>query len=600
MGRRRPRKAHGAWLKLRRGTLSHLGMSDEQRRRPQVNAPRTSLVDSAWDDPGARPATLAPPRAAVAKPRRSEESVTEEIDDLLDLRDDEPERPGPRNYPLPPAPPTATQAPRKLSAAPVRNVGASNDDDLFESALTGAAPKTQKPLPPVSFQTRIGMGAEPASPLPRFGSDPTESAPELEILEGPLPRFDGAGAGRGQPSALRRDAARPPSAAPPSRDASPFRPPSAPPPPRPPSAPPPAALASPKAPAASLVTAPLGSVGDYLARGPSARRGTADETVIQPGRKSRRAPRRSLGPGVKFIGSALVVVAALAALFVVFQARIIGFAAGVFAGPKSSAPVASAVSSKARVAPSAAPVASSVPAPSAVSSAPKKRVEPPAQPAPAPRPVATAKADLAELEGLKQHTAQQALTLSNEHAADRGKAVRELGQRLARDATLISKPEVVEELRSYAAEGETARDALAALAVLPGPVGSDLLYDVWTRTPKRTPLTELAEALNYAKDVRPRASPALGVALDLRRAESCPVVKTILPRAIQHGDRRALPPLVKLMSKRGCGPAKRDDCFACLGKRDDVRDAIKAAQARKEPKYWAKCEPSPSALPLGV
>jgi hypothetical protein len=334
---------------------------------------------------------------------------------------------------------------------------------------------------------------------------------------------------------------------------------------------------------ASHVTAPLGSV-EFPDFGDDPR---AAATIIKPRPSARPFPRPKLGAlssRVKFAAAALVAVAALAGLFVVFQDRITGFAGGVLASPKSSAPVASVVSSTARVAASAAPATSTAPAPSATATVTKKQAEPPPQPAP-PRPVATAKADLAELEGLKQHTSQQALTLSNEHAAERIKAVQELGQRLARDATLINKPEIVEQLRGYADEGETAREALAALAVVPGPVGPDLLYDVWTRTPKRTPITELAEALNYAKDVRPRASPALAVALDLRRAESCQAVKAILPRANQHGDKRALVPLVKLMSKRGCGPAKKDDCFACLGKRDEVRDAITEARGRKEPKY---------------
>ena len=86
---------------------------------------------------------------------------------------------------------------------------------------------------------------------------------------------------------------------------------------------------------------------------------------------------------------------------------------------------------------------------------------------------------------------------------------------------------------------EPAPMRLSAMAVLEPPTGADLLYEVWTRTPVRSDTTDLARALVYSTDLRPKASPALSVALDLRVAESCEQYKAILPKALKDGDRRS-------------------------------------------------------------
>src|SRR5262249_7465252 len=95
-------------------------------------------------------------------------------------------------------------------------------------------------------------------------------------------------------------------------------------------------------------------------------------------------------------------------------------------------------------------------------------------------------------------------------------------------------------------------------------LGPDLLYEVVASPKGRTETAQLAEDLLAAKEVRDKASPALALTLDLRAAQQCEDYKALLPRAAEVGDRRAIPTLAKLTSKKGCGDTKRDDCFECL------------------------------------
>jgi hypothetical protein len=105
----------------------------------------------------------------------------------------------------------------------------------------------------------------------------------------------------------------------------------------------------------------------------------------------------------------------------------------------------------------------------------------------------------------------------------------------------------------------------------------------------RTDTTELARSLLYSPEVRPQASPALAVALDLRLAESCEQYQAVLPNALKDGDRRALHLLAKLTPKHGCGAKKRDDCYACLrAKSDELSATINAVKSRRAPTFGAQ------------
>jgi hypothetical protein len=157
---------------------------------------------------------------------------------------------------------------------------------------------------------------------------------------------------------------------------------------------------------------------------------------------------------------------------------------------------------------------------------------------------------------------------------------------------LAAKPELgkdkslQEQLFEFVADADTARQTLLTIAHLPAPLNADLLYEIWTGTAARNDTTELARALVYSKDVKPQASPALAVALELRAAESCEQFKVALPKALKDGDRRALHLLTKLTNKRGCGPKKTEDCFACLRDQgDELTATINAVKSRRPPSY---------------
>jgi hypothetical protein len=183
----------------------------------------------------------------------------------------------------------------------------------------------------------------------------------------------------------------------------------------------------------------------------------------------------------------------------------------------------------------------------------------------------------------EERGSEQALALATGKLAQELSAVSKLRSRLGSDPGLAKDPKVIADLRRMAQEPDTSRDALAAMAALPGPISADLLYDAWTSTPERSPTTELAQALLMGRDVRPKASPALAVALDLREAESCEANAKVLERAVEVGDKRSFAPITRLLRRNGCGASKRDDCYACLRDGDLLKRALTAVKMRREP-----------------
>ena len=166
--------------------------------------------------------------------------------------------------------------------------------------------------------------------------------------------------------------------------------------------------------------------------------------------------------------------------------------------------------------------------------------------------------------------------------AHRAELVGQMSTALAREgiAHRIIGPDT---LRRNCDDPETARDALAAMANVPGPIGADLIYEVWTATASRTTATDLARSLIYSKEVRAKASKSLAVALDLRDADTCEKNRDLLERATGDGDHRAFHLLNKLTRKYGCGPNKRQDCYACLRDGKDLDATLKIVKTRREP-----------------
>ncbi len=226
----------------------------------------------------------------------------------------------------------------------------------------------------------------------------------------------------------------------------------------------------------------------------------------------------------------------------------------------------------------AAPAVATAPLATTASSA----IEPVASAAPAES--GTPPLELSELEGKPAGT----LTSDQLLARAAGRREREMSvakglrQNIEREPDAIKQKSMLLALRKLTANPVTAPEALGAMATLPGSQGPDLLYEIWIAGPMR-PEGELARELLYSSDIRPKASDALSVALDLRAATSCEQAKEALSRAIKAGDRRSLSPINKLVSKRGCGPGKKEDCYACLREGDMIKDAAKAAKRRKSP-----------------
>lgn len=194
-------------------------------------------------------------------------------------------------------------------------------------------------------------------------------------------------------------------------------------------------------------------------------------------------------------------------------------------------------------------------------------------------------AAIKQLEARSELDVDAALALSRGRMMQRRNELEKIGRELQQKPALASDQGVSRGLISAARDPETAREALRIMATLPGAAGPDLLYETWTGTPRRTATTRLAEKLVYEKSVRARATPALAVALDLRKAQSCEENQKLLSAAKDYGDRRSLHLLALLQRRFGCGPHKRQDCYGCLRDSDDLPDAIKAVRGRAAPKF---------------
>jgi hypothetical protein len=234
------------------------------------------------------------------------------------------------------------------------------------------------------------------------------------------------------------------------------------------------------------------------------------------------------------------------------------------------------------------------PAPTAASAPP-----PSAEPAPSAAPPMTlteraASGDYKALDELKQKTAdartpEETIALARGRSHNKGAALEGFAKEIKKNPDLLKNHDQLQRLRDFLADRETANQAAEVIVDLPGTTGPDLLFEA-TSSKNQRDTAQLAEDLLASKGVREKASPALAVTLDLQRAKECDEFKNLLPKVGEQGDRRALPALIKLANKRGCGDSGKDDCYACIRDLDkdkkavDLGDAITAAKRRAPPK----------------
>ncbi len=247
--------------------------------------------------------------------------------------------------------------------------------------------------------------------------------------------------------------------------------------------------------------------------------------------------------------------------------------------------------------------------------APKKRVQappkPPSSASAAPKPSASAppvgsgapgstgpnpgslaaRAEKGEADAVKtlearppaERTAQESVALSHAHGIAKRKAIAELMHKIELVPKLAESKDTMKQLREWADDSEVAADLALAVGNLPGSMGPDLLYELGPGYYRKVEIRDIADDVLHSKDVRKKASPALGVVLDLRSEDKCEDVKKTLDKVKVVGDRRAIPALAKLQNKYGCGPKKTDDCWPCLREGSILKDAIKEAAKRRGP-----------------
>jgi DNA-binding response OmpR family regulator len=194
---------------------------------------------------------------------------------------------------------------------------------------------------------------------------------------------------------------------------------------------------------------------------------------------------------------------------------------------------------------------------------------------------------LAELEGrpANRRSIDENIALGQGRIALRKAEIEELRQSILARPALLDDRQTVGRLLGFARDPSVAAEALAAVASLPGAKPADIIYEVWIGTPGRSSATALAQEFANSAIVRKNASPQLALALDLRQGKTCEDFRALVPAAKDHGDRRALRPLVQLLRRTGCGDDKRQDCYACLrGDDEALTTAIRAVQGRRAPR----------------
>ena len=185
-----------------------------------------------------------------------------------------------------------------------------------------------------------------------------------------------------------------------------------------------------------------------------------------------------------------------------------------------------------------------------------------------------------EAKPIEKRSAAETTALAYARAAAKRAEIAELKRKITLVPKVVEDKAQLERIKELAEDREVATDMLAMVASLPGPGGMDLLYILFRNLPQNSEGARLAEELLYSSDVKAKLSLGLASVLELRKVETCEQAQASLKTVKEHGDRRALPQLIRFHNKRGCGPKKMGDCWRCLRAPDVLKDVTAAVMTR--------------------
>lgn len=162
-------------------------------------------------------------------------------------------------------------------------------------------------------------------------------------------------------------------------------------------------------------------------------------------------------------------------------------------------------------------------------------------------------------------------------------ALEAVNKALALDPKLFDHPRIAGVLFRAAQASDS---SAAAFQLLQGPMGTrgaDILYDLAHTPGVREAVKRRAAQIVVGDGFANSASPALSVALDLRRARGCDAHRALIERAKNFGDGRALELLRPLRNETGCGAQEQADCYPCLRGDSSLEVAIETIQKRVAP-----------------
>jgi hypothetical protein len=111
--------------------------------------------------------------------------------------------------------------------------------------------------------------------------------------------------------------------------------------------------------------------------------------------------------------------------------------------------------------------------------------------------------------------------------------------------------------------------------------GAEILYQLAIDKSIPTHVRARAEKWLHAPQFDRAASDALRVAARLRLASTCESKHAMLPMAAKAGGSAALVYLRELQVETGCGLSGTSDCYHCLRKDTQLKDAIEQIEARQ-------------------